>query len=41
MIIKVYEIFGELKFLCFHLHLCSLGKFVIFHDIKGFKTRGF
>jgi hypothetical protein len=25
------EILGELKFLCFHLRICSLGVFVIFY----------
>ncbi len=24
-----------------HLRICSLGKFVIFYDIKGFQRRGF
>ena len=29
---KLSEIFGELKFLCFHLHIINLGKVVISHD---------
>jgi hypothetical protein len=24
-----------------HLHICSLGQFVIFYDITGFQRRGF
>jgi len=31
---KIGEIFGALKFLCFHLRICSLGKFVIFFFIS-------
>ena len=31
----------KLQILWLHLHICSLGQFVIFRDITGFQRRGF
>jgi hypothetical protein len=33
---KIHQVFGEYKFLGFHLQIGTLGKFVIFHYIAGF-----
>jgi hypothetical protein len=39
--IQKLQIFGELKFLWFHLHILSLGQFVIFFYIASFNERFF
>jgi len=31
----------KIELLEYHLHICSLGKFVIFYYIKGFERRDF
>jgi len=33
--------FFKIKLLVQHLHICSLGQFVIFYGITGFQRRGF
>ena len=35
------QVFGEYKFLGFHLRICVLGKIVIFWDIKTLFERSF
>ncbi len=35
---KISDIFKEVKFLCFHLLITTLGQLVIYYDITGLKA---